>query len=398
MTNQIDRRVDTKIKRVFNTTASVVISIVLAMVIWYSMGSCVYADADDNSGKCAIHIGSSNVLYVDSYEEGQQVIEQLQNQFIAKNSKVVDVSVTPEITLEEVASKPVSFLSQEEPDDTVSVKDAVKQIMKLKERVYSTYVTVKGDTIRSVAKEKKISAKKLVALNDNKYDADKKLKAGTSLKIYSDVPCVSVQTVEKTVSTKKIAFKTVYKNTSTLSRGKTKVKTKGVKGSKKVVSHVTKINGKVVSKKVSSKKTVKKPVTKVVLKGTADVTPKKGVTYDFATGADVVKYAKKFVGNPYVYGGTSLTHGCDCSGFVYSVYRHFGVQMPRTGQERVGKTVSVKALKKGDILFYSGHVAIYAGNGKAVHAVNERLGIKVTDVNYTGSVLKARRIFEEKQE
>lgn len=392
MTNQGDRSVDTKIKRVFNTTASVLILIVFAVFIWCSLGNCVYAETADKNGSCAIHIGSSNVLYVDSYGEGQQVIEQLQNQFIAKKSKVIDVTFEPEITLERVSSQPVSVKSVRK--DTVSVDEAVEQILDLHTRDYYGYVTEKGDTINSVAKKNHISADTVVNLNNKKYSADEKLKVGTTLIVYKDVPCVSVQTVEQSVSSKKIGFKTVYKNTSTLSRGKTKVKTKGVKGSKNVVSQVTKVNGKVVSKKVVSKKTVKKPVTKVVLRGTGNVTPKKGSTYDFATGADVVKYAKKFVGNPYVYGGTSLTKGCDCSGFVYSVYRHFGVNMPRCGQERVGKTVSVKALKKGDILFYSGHVAIYAGNGKAVHAVNERLGIKVTDVNYTGRVLKARRIFE----
>lgn len=139
---------------------------------------------------------------------------------------------------------------------------------------------------------------------------------------------------------------------------------------------------------------VKQPTDKVVLKGTGSVTAKAGVTFDFAEGSEVVEYAKKFVGNPYVYGGTSLTKGADCSGFVYSVYKNFGVNLPRVGQSSVGKAVSYKNVKKGDILIYSGHVAIYAGNGKAVHAVNERLGIRVTSVNYTGSVIAVRRIFD----
>ena len=107
-----------------------------------------------------------------------------------------------------------------------------------------------------------------------------------------------------------------------------------------------------------------------------------------------MEYAKKFVGNPYVYGGTSLTNGADCSGFVYSVYKHFGVNLPRVGQSAVGKVVSYSNVKKGDILLYSGHVAIYAGNGKAVHAVNERMGIAVTSASYTGPVIGVRRIFE----
>ena len=105
-------------------------------------------------------------------------------------------------------------------------------------------------------------------------------------------------------------------------------------------------------------------------------------------------YAKNFIGNPYSYGGTSLTNGADCSGFVYSIFKHFGVNLPRVGQSGVGKAVSYKNVKKGDILIYPGHVAIYAGNGKAIHAVNERLGIRITSVGYTGSVIAVRRIFD----
>lgn len=393
MTDIGDSMVNTKIKRVFNTTASVLITIAIAVLIWSGMGNCAYADTNDSSDRCAIHIGSSNVIYVDSYEEGQQVIEKLRKQYTARDSKVIDVTFSPEITLERITSQPISFQSVDDAKESVSVSEAVEEILGAKKTEIKTYTAVKGDTIRTVAKSRGLSVKKVAALN-SKYSVDEKLKDGTKIYIYKMVPCVSVTTVEKKITKKKISYKTVYKNTSTLSRGKTKVKTKGVKGTRKIVSQVTKVNGVTVSSKVTSKKVTKKPVKKVVLKGTANVNPKKGVTYDFATGADVVKYAKKFVGNPYRYGGTSLTKGCDCSGFVYSVYRHMGVNMPRTGQESVGKTVSVKALKKGDILFYYGHVAIYAGNGKAVHAVNERLGIKVTDVNYTGRVLKARRIFE----
>ena len=167
-----------------------------------------------------------------------------------------------------------------------------------------------------------------------------------------------------------------------------------MKGSKQLVQQVTKVNGETTDSELISSKVVKQPTDKVVLKGTGSVTAKAGVTFDFAEGSEVVEYAKKFVGNPYVYGGTSLTKGADCSGFVYSVYKNFGVNLPRVGQSSVGKAVSYKNVKKGDILIYSGHVAIYAGNGKAVHAVNERLGIRVTSVNYTGSVIAVRRIFD----
>ena len=110
-------------------------------------------------------------------------------------------------------------------------------------------------------------------------------------------------------------------------------------------------------------------------------------------GQSVVNYAKQFVGNPYVYGGTSLTRGTDCSGFVQSVYRHFGYSLPRTSgaQRGVGTGVSYKDAIPGDIVCYSGHVAIYVGNGKVVHALNPSKGILVTSATYA-PILTVRRV------
>ena len=110
-------------------------------------------------------------------------------------------------------------------------------------------------------------------------------------------------------------------------------------------------------------------------------------------GQSVVNYAKQFVGNPYVYGGTSLTRGTDCSGFVQSVYRHFGYSLPRTSgaQRGVGTGVSYKDAIPGDIVCYSGHVAIYVGNGQVVHALNPSKGILVTSATYA-PILTVRRV------
>ncbi len=110
--------------------------------------------------------------------------------------------------------------------------------------------------------------------------------------------------------------------------------------------------------------------------------------------AAVVAYAKQFIGNPYVYGGTSLTRGTDCSGFVRGVYRHFGVSLPRTSSamRSVGYKVSARDMQPGDIVCYSGHVGIYAGNGKIVNAINEQKGIGMTSVYYK-PIITVRRIF-----
>lgn len=115
------------------------------------------------------------------------------------------------------------------------------------------------------------------------------------------------------------------------------------------------------------------------------------------TGADIADYAVQFVGNPYVYGGTSLTNGADCSGFVQSVYKHFGYSLSRTSQSQAGDgtAVSTDSLQPGDLLFYHGfgHVAIYIGGGQVVHASTAATGIKISNYDYS-PIDKAVRIVD----
>ena len=112
-----------------------------------------------------------------------------------------------------------------------------------------------------------------------------------------------------------------------------------------------------------------------------------------ATGKDIANYACKFVGNPYVLGGTSLTNGADCSGFTMSVYKAYGYSIPRTStaQRSAGRGVTYAEAQPGDIICYAGHVAIYIGGGRIVHASTPATGIKYGTATYR-EILAVRRI------
>lgn len=110
-------------------------------------------------------------------------------------------------------------------------------------------------------------------------------------------------------------------------------------------------------------------------------------------GSAVANYACQFVGNPYVYGGTSLTNGADCSGFVMSVYAAFGVGLPHSSSAMCGVGYGVSDMQPGDIICYSGHVGIYIGNNTIVHASTPQGGIKYTSPANYRQIIAIRRIF-----
>lgn len=121
-------------------------------------------------------------------------------------------------------------------------------------------------------------------------------------------------------------------------------------------------------------------------------------SFDSSNLTNMVSYAMQFLGNPYVWGGTSLTNGTDCSGFVMRIYQHFGYSLPRTSSAQAGatKTVSSGDVRPGDLFFYGSggvsHVAMYIGNGQIIHASNPRTGIKISSAYYRTPVKIGRVI------
>lgn len=167
-------------------------------------------------------------------------------------------------------------------------------------------------------------------------------------------------------------------------------------------------------KVVKVKKGVLTPVAVGMAKVTAKVNGKKytcKVTVVDYTGMsveqkEVISFALKHVGNRYVYGGTSLTKGTDCSGFTMSVYKEFGYKLPHNAYSQLKKTkkVNMKKIKPGDLIFYGSskrncsHVALYIGNGKVVHASTYSTGITISDYKYRNYVAVGRVLKKETYE
>jgi cell wall-associated NlpC family hydrolase len=215
-------------------------------------------------------------------------------------------------------------------------------------------------------------------------------------------PLMTATLTEQLVQNSVVAYTSTQENASDLTVGTKKVKTAGVNGAIANTMSITKVNGQIVASTLLKETIVTNPVNEVILVGTKPVR-----TYSYAssslstsgkaiagtTGEGVVAYAKLFLGNPYVYGGTSLTNGTDCSGFTMSVYAHFGVALPHasSAQRSVGTAVSYSEARPGDIICYAGHVAMYIGGGQIIHASTERTGIIIGSATYK-PILTIRRI------
>lgn len=333
------------------------------------------ADGEKVNSAYTVCIDGEEVALVASKEEGQQVVEDITNYYVTDDATVENIEVKQEVTVEKAKLDRGINVEHPEVGTTEEVVDFIMTGVEDKK----TYTVEKGDTAWDIAEKNDVT---LDELEDWNKDSDlSMLSAGDEVNLYAAEPLVDVTTVETVTYTKKIKYDTKVIETADLYDGETKVKTEGKNGSKEITATVVKENGETVDKDILNTEVTKKPVTKVVYKGTKP------------TGSSVASFALQFVGNPYVYGGSSLTNGADCSGFVMAVYAHFGYSLPHSSyaQQNCGRHVSYSEAKPGDIICYGSHVGIYIGGGMIVHAMNQRMGITVSGANFM-HIVDVRRI------
>lgn len=361
---------------------ALVLAILVLAVIYFS-GAKTYATEE----YWCVNIGEDTVAVLNDESSAKQVIRDVKNYYVEEGAVVKAISCTPEMTVVQKICEP-----SERPEIS-GVEEAVEFILSgTKERII--YEVKTGDNLWSIAEEHNLSLDEITEMNkESNLDM---IFPGDELKLYQAKPLVNVTVTQEITAEKKMKYKTVKKSSASVLKNTVVVEKEGAFGKKKVTEIVTTKNGVVTDSEVIHSEVVKKPEKRVIVKGTGILpAPTDGGTYR-GSGQAVANYAMKYVGNPYVYGGSSLTKGADCSGFVLAVYHHFGITMAHDAgaMRNYGRGVSMAEAQPGDLICYYGHVGIYVGGGMVVHAVNEGMGIAVTGVGYTGPVIAVRRIVE----
>lgn len=329
-----------------------------------------------------INVDGKKLVAVKSEKTANQILADIKDHYLASGSKVISTTLKENVKVTKAAVQITNFMNLQE----------VEALILTGEKAPKIYTVEDGDTIGDIAAANGMSATELQIANPG-FDPDK-LKIGQQLNLFAVKPYITVETKELITATEKIDFNTVYEETNTLNKGKTKIKTAGTDGSKQVSSEVTKENGVIIESKVNESIVTAEPQNQVVLKGTKLVTyiANRGggrSLFVDASGSEIVAYAKKFIGTPYIYGGSS-PDGFDCSGFAQYVYAHFGGYLSRTAasQFNCGTFVEKSELKPGNLVFFQtssriSHVGIYVGGGSFIHSPQSGEKVKISSLSYT---------------
>lgn len=337
-------------KKVLMAAFAVVLAIALVVVLNLTKPYAVYADGTKVEDPYVVKAGSEELFLVKDAETAEKVVEKVMSEYTPDGAQVSSITIDKKITTDSKSLK-----RGEEPPEVLTEDEAVDYI-----------------------------------LEQNK----------------TDEPLFNVTVNAEVGSVQTVAAGTTYEDNKDLYKGESKVKSEGKNGNQIVTNQVVSVNGAILTSEQIDATVINEAVNSVVYKGTKEK-PKEsksdssdkalgGQVLGSGSGASVASYGLQFVGNPYKAGGTSLTNGADCSGFTQSVYKKFGISLPRTsgGQAKVGRGVSYSEAKAGDIICYSGHVAIYIGGGKIVHASTSKGGIRVASATSCGKIITVRRIIE----
>ena len=352
-----------------------------------------------------VQVDDKELAVLSSETEAKQVIDGVKNAYVVKGAKVESITTDKEL---KVVNK--NFNNGETPK-IMSPDKAVSKIIK-GVKSPKTYTVKAGDTAWDIAEDNGLGYEEFLDINKG-YDPEK-IMPGDKVVIEKMVPYVNVTTVQTFDKEEAVEAEVQYEDTDSLYEGQTEVKEAGEAGTKKVTLKQKNVNG-----VVSDSKTIRESVTKeakpqIVLRGTkrrqtANSYTATGYSYGggngaydvpsaagySGSGASVAAYASQFVGAPYVWGGTNLSTGVDCSGFVVAVYRALGYNITRSFGS-YGRYVSPSSLQPGDVVAYAHHYSIYLGGGREIHALNPRQGVMITRLGGGGAgpIVSAIRIVE----
>lgn len=352
-----------------------------------------------------VQAGDKELAVLSSETEAKQVVDGVKNAYVIKGAKVESITTDKDL---KVVNK--NFKYGESPR-IMSPDMAVQKIIK-GVKAPKTYTVKEEDTAWNIAEDNGLGYEEF--LDINKGFNPEKIMPGDEVVIEKMVPYIQVTTVQTFEKEEVVQAEVKYEDTDSLYEGQTEVKDQGEDGKKNVTLKQKSING-----IVSDSKSIKENVTKeakpqIVLRGTkkrqvANAYTAARSSYSGGTttynvpsaagysgsGASVASYASQFVGAPYVWGGTNLSTGVDCSGFVVAVYRALGYNITRSFGS-YGRYVSPSSLQPGDVVVYANHYSIYLGGGREVHALNPRQGVMITGLGAAGAgpIVSAIRIVQ----
>ena len=383
---------------------SVLVGIPVALLLF--MSGMMYASKSYATEEYwLVQVDDKELAVLSSETEAKQVVDGVKNAYVIKGAKVESITTDKEL---KVVNK--NFKNGETPK-IMSPDKATSKILK-GVKSPKTYTVKDGDTAWDIAEDNGLQYEEFLDINKG-YDPEK-IMPGDEVVIEKMVPYVQVTTIQTFDKEETVQAEVKYEDTDSLYEGETEVKSQGESGKKNVTLKQKSING-----VVSDSKTIKESITQeakpqIVLRGTkkrqainsntATGSSYSGgnTTYDVpssagysGSGSSVAAYASQFVGAPYVWGGTNLSTGVDCSGFVVAVYRALGYNITRSFGS-YGSYVSPSNLQPGDIVTYANHYSIYLGGGREVHALNPRQGVMITRLGGGGAgpIVSAIRIVQ----